>query len=169
MTQIFTHLTRPHNGADFLGGTSCSNTQESIDSDDEDTAVSFNNPTGQKTGTPSPQSRKYSSRMYHGTPRLKNPLLQSFSGPHWSRKIPLALAVKSSQRRMALERVHYLNHISLITHWWCISHFQGFRLRSTPIHFQLNLKMSVCYYLPSFLFTHLSRVAWISWLPAETT
>lgn len=37
-------------GVDFLGGTSCSHTQESFDSDDEDTAVSFNNPTGQKMG-----------------------------------------------------------------------------------------------------------------------
>lgn len=102
----FTHLTRPHNGADFLGGTSCSNTQESIDSDDEETAVSFNNPTGQKTGTPSPHSTKYSSRMYHGTPRLKNQF--SYVDRTGAEKY-VALAVKSSQRRMALELVHYLN------------------------------------------------------------
>lgn len=59
-----------------------------------------------------------------------------------------ALAVKSLQRRMALELVHYLNispalltgDASLIS-----IHFQGFRLRSTPTQFQLNLKMSVAH------------------------
>lgn len=82
---------------------------------------------GKKLGTPSPHSSKYSSHMYHGTPRLKKPSSTEFQskeslmllprlfvgqgvrGPHWSRKIPLAIAVKSLQRRMALELVHYLN------------------------------------------------------------
>lgn len=126
---------------------------------------------GKKLGTPSPHSRKYSSRMYHGTTQVEKPVL--LRAPPWSRKIPLALAVKS----LSGEGWHWSGSITSIISPLLLTgdaslisiHFQGFRLRSTPIHFQLNLKMSVCYYLPSFLFTHLSRVAWISWLPAETT
>lgn len=121
----FTHLTRPHNGAYFLGGTSCSNTQESIDSDDEDTAVSFNNPTGQKTGDSKPTQQK-----------VQQPHVP-WHHPGWKTSSLTCTALEpknttstSSEvfewRRMALERVHYLNHISIITHWWCISHFHSF-------------------------------------------
>ena len=160
-TQIYSSYKATY-GADFLGGTSCSHKQESFDSDDEDTAVSFNNPTGPKTGDSKPTEQKVQQ------PHVPWHTWGCFSVKTYvdrtGAKKYVAIAVKSLQRRMALELGPVPQHISLITHWCCVSHFQGFRLRSPTQLENVSVLLS-----PSFLFTHLSRVAWISWLPAETT